>query len=72
MARALKKHVTFSLSPENHDWLRRLSEGSGISMSLFIDSLLTGSRASLKDGLSEREAMSLAFEQIAKGIKRRL
>lgn len=72
MARSLKKHATFSLSPENYEWLQHLSEGSGISMSLFIDSLLTGSRSSLKDGVSKGEAMSLAFEQIAKGIKRRL
>ena len=69
MARSLKKHATFTLSPENYEWLQQLSKNTGISMSLFIDAILTGSRTSQKDGVSEREAMSLAFEQIAKGIR---
>ena len=70
MARALKRKVTFSLSPDNYEWLQRLSENTGISMSLYIDAILTGSRVSQKDGVSDGEAMSLAFEQIAKGIRK--
>lgn len=70
MARALKRKATFSLSPENYEWLQRLSENTGISMSLYIDSILTGSRVSQKDGVSDGEAMSMAFEQIAKGIRK--
>lgn len=69
MARALKKKVTFTLSPENFDWLQLLSEKTGISMSLFIDSFLAGARISTKDGSSEREAMSTALEMITKGMK---
>lgn len=70
MARIAKTRVTFTITPENEAWLRQLAAQTGIPMSLFIDSLLTGSRASLKDGTSEREAMSMAFEQIAKGLRK--
>lgn len=70
MPRITKKHATFTISPENYDWLKQLSEQTGIPMSLFLDSLLTGARASVKSGASEREAMSMAFEQIAKGIRK--
>jgi hypothetical protein len=68
MARVAKKKVAFTISPENVDWLQQLSETTGISMSLFIDSFLSGARMSTKEGVSEREAMSTALEQIAKGI----
>jgi len=70
MSRIAKTRATFTLTPENYDWLKRLAVNSGIPMSLFIDSILTGTRASMKDDTSEREAMSMAFEQIAKGIRK--
>lgn len=70
MARMAKVRVTYTISPENDEWLRHLSKQTGIAMSLFIDSVLTGSRVSQKAGVSDGEAMSMAFEQIAKGIRK--
>ena len=70
MARANKQKATFTLMPENMEWMRGLSDKTGVSMSMFIDSLITGVRVTVDQGISEREAMSIAFEQIAKGLKR--
>ena len=67
-----KKHkmkASFSVSIENFEWLKELSARSGTSMSLFVESMLTGARASI-EGFDEREAMSMALEQMAKGLKR--
>lgn len=70
MSRVAKARATFTIMPENFEWLKQLSQQTGIPMSLFLDSLLTGARASVKEGASEREAMSVAFEQIAKGLRK--
>lgn len=69
MAKQNKEKVSFTLMPENMEWIRSLTEKTGISMSLFIDSILTGVRVSMQEGVSEREAMSMAFEQVAKGLR---
>lgn len=70
MARANKQKANFTLMPENIEWMRGLSDKTGVSMSMFIDSLITGMRVTIDQGISEREAMSIALEQIAKGLKR--
>jgi hypothetical protein len=70
MARIAKIRATFTLMPENYEWLKQLANQTGIPMSLFLDSMLTGVRVSVKDGVNDREAMSMAFEQIAKGIRK--
>ena len=69
MSRQIKSRMNITVSEENVVWLKQLSKQSGIPMSLFIDTLLTGTRMSLKDGLSEREAVSMALEHVAKGIR---
>lgn len=70
MERELKTRMNFSLMSDNANWLQQMSKKTGIPMSLFIDSMLTGMRVSVKEGVTEREAMSMAFEQIAKGIRK--
>lgn len=70
MAKELKIRMNITLMPDNAKWLQQVSKQTGIPMSLFIDSVLTGMRASVKEGITEREAMSMAFEQIAKGIRK--
>lgn len=69
MAKTNKTKVSLTLMQENMDWVRYLTENTGISMSLFIDSILTGIRVTMKGDVGEREATSIAFEQIAKGLK---
>ena len=64
-----KQKATFTLTPENLEWIRALSKSSRVSMSLFVDSLITGMKASMKQGVSEREAMAMGLEQIAKGLR---
>lgn len=70
MDKELKVRTSITLTKDNLDWLKQLTKQSGIPMSLFIDSMVRGMRATVKDGLTEREAMSVAFEQIAKGIRK--
>jgi len=70
MERELKARMNFTLSADNANWMKQLCKQSGIPMSLFVDSLITAMRASVKEGISEREAMSMAFEQIAKGLRK--
>ena len=65
-----KVRINITLSQENADWLKQLSKQSGIPMSIFIDSLLMGTRVSIKDGLTEKEAVSMALEKVAKGIRK--
>lgn len=69
MPKAKKEKLSFTLLPENVEWIRSLSEKTGFTMSLFVDSLLTGVRMSMKEGVSEREALSIAFDQLSKGLK---
>lgn len=69
MAREPKKKVAFTLSPVNYEWLQGLSASTGVSMSLFIDSFLSGARLS-RQGSNDQEAMKMALEQIAKGIRK--
>jgi len=70
MAKELKDRASFTLTKENLDWLRRMTEASHIPMSLFMDALLTGIRSATESGASEREALAIAFEQVAKGMRR--
>ena len=70
MERELKARMNITLMPDNANWLQQMSKKTGIPMSLFIDSMVTGMRVSTKEGVTEREAMSMAFEQIAKGIRK--
>lgn len=70
MERELKTRMNITLMPDNAKWIQQMSKKTGIPMSLFIDSMLTGMRVSTKEGVTEREAMSMAFEQIAKGIRK--
>lgn len=70
MERELKIRMNITLMPDNANWLQQMSKKTGIPMSLFIDSMVTGMRVSTKEGVTEREAMSMAFEQIAKGIRK--
>lgn len=69
MSPTVKKRITFTTLQENYEWLRKLSLQTGIPTSLFLDSLVTATRATIKDGVSEQEAMSIAFDQIAKGLR---
>lgn len=67
---ARKSRINITLSEENVQWLKQLTEKTGIAVSLFIDSMITGTRMATKDGMTQREALSMAFEQIAKGIRK--
>jgi nucleosome binding factor SPN SPT16 subunit len=69
MSKELKQRLSFTLTKENVDWLRNISEISHIPMSLFMDSMLSGIRAASDSHASEREAMAIAFEQVAKGMR---
>jgi len=64
-----KIRQNLNLSKENVVWLKELSKKTGISMSLFVDTLLTGTRMSLKEDGNEREAVSMALEQLAKSMR---
>lgn len=70
MARELKARINITLTQANATFLKQFTENSGVATSLFIDSLITGVRASFKENVTESEAMALALEQIAKGIRR--
>lgn len=70
MKKEAKTRINFSLTKDNVEWLRKVCGGSGIPMSLFIDSLITGMRSSLKENVTENEAMALALEQIANGMRK--
>ena len=70
MARELKARINVTLSQDNARFLKQLTEKSGVATSLFIDSLITGVRASLTKNATEDEAMAMALEQIAKGLRR--
>jgi hypothetical protein len=63
-----KERLSFTLTKENVVWLRRITDSSHISMSLFMDAMLTGIRSQAEGHTSEREAMAIAFEQVAKGM----
>jgi len=69
MTKVNKVRVSLTLSVENENWLRSISQSSHISMSLFMDSMLSGIRAGSDGHTSEREAMAIAFEQVAKGMR---
>lgn len=70
MARELKARINITLSQDNARFLKHLTEKSGVATSLFIDSLLTGVRASFTENSTESEALAMALEQIAKGLRR--
>lgn len=69
MEKDQKIRMNFMLNPENAIWLRNICKQSGISMSLFMDALLTGARYSVKEDVNEREAVSMALEHIVKGLR---
>ncbi len=69
MEKDKKIRMNFMFNTENAMWLRNICKQSGISMSLFMDSLLTGARYSLKEDVNEREAVSMALENILKGLR---
>lgn len=64
-----KMKASFSISIENFEWLKKLANQTHTSMSMFVEAFLTGARVST-EGADEREAMSIALEQMAKGLKR--
>lgn len=69
MKKEPKIRMNLTITASNANWLRQLCQGSNIPISLFVDSLITAMKESSKDGKTEREAMAMAFEQIAKGLR---
>lgn len=66
----VKQRINITMSQDNLEWLKQMTKTAGLPVSLFIDSLILGMRTSFKDGLTQREAISVALEQIAKGLKK--
>ena len=69
MPKKNKVKASISISVENYEWLKQLATKTHTSMSMFIEAFLTGARTTA-EGVSEREAMSMALEEMAKALKR--